>query len=382
MFFQDLLILLLAVWIVRKLFQAVHFPSLFGEIFTGILVGPLLLGWVHETEAIKVLAELGIFFLMFHSGLESDPKDLFKVSKNAMGVALGGLILSVLGGYFASLAFGLDPSAAFFVGMSLSITAVAISARLFKDNKMVRSKVAHTVMAAALITEILVLVIFSLFLEINQSGEFDPAQITVILLKFLFYFLAIFYVGHNHFGSLYKVIYKGNKGFTFSIIIALAFAVVGELIGLHFIIGAFFAGLFLHSGLFEESVYNKIEDRAFGLSYSFLAPVFFASLAFHLDFTALTQLPIYTLVILIIAVAAKIIGSGLPAYWSGMNKERSFAVGLAMNSRGAVELILASIGLQAGIIDAQIFSLLVIVSFVTTLITILGIKPMAPKLKK
>ncbi|MFT7184533.1 MAG: Kef-type K+ transport system membrane component KefB [Oceanicoccus sp.] len=381
MFLYDLLILLVFVWLGRKLFQHFGLPPLFGEVFAGVLVGPLVFGMVEETEAIKTLAELGIFMLMFHSGLESDPKDLFKASKNAVFIALGGVVLSILGGFFTAYYFGYPPQTALFIGMSLSITAVAISARLFKDTKLTKTRVAHTVMTAAVMTEIVVLVFLSTLLDVHETGTFMLKAVALDLLIFLAYFGIVFYVGHHYFKYLYKIVYKGNKGFTFSIIVALTLAVIAELIGLHFIIGAFLAGLFLHQEIFEEEVFNKIEDRTFGLSYSFLAPVFFASLAFHLDFSVLSTLPVFFTIILLVALVAKVFGSGFTAYWLGMSKVESFTVGLAMNSRGAVELIIATIGLQAGIIDADVFSVLVLVSFATTLISILGVKPLAKKIK-
>jgi Kef-type K+ transport system membrane component KefB len=382
MFLADLLILLLFVWMGRKLFQRFGLPPLFGEVFAGVLAGPLILGMVEETEAIKTLAELGIFLLMFHSGLESEPKDLFKASKNAIFIAMGGVVLSVLGGFGVAYLFGYAPETALFIGMSLSITAVAISARLFKDTKLTQTRVAHTVMTAAVMTEVLVLIFLSIFLDINETGVFDIKLVLLNLLKFAAYFGVVFYVGHHYFKHLYKVVYKGNKGFTFSIILALTLAVTAELIGLHFIIGAFLAGLFLHQEIFDKEVFDKIEDRTFGLSYSFLAPVFFASLAFHLDFAVLGTLPVFFFFILLVAIIAKVLGSGLPAYWFGMSKVESLGVGLAMNSRGAVELIIASIGLQAGVIDTEIFSILVLVSFGTTLISIISLKPLAAKIRE
>lgn len=381
MFLADLLILLAFVWLCRKLFQALKLPSLFGEVFAGVIAGPLILGVVHETEAIHVLAELGIFLLMFHAGLESHPKDLFKASKTAVLVAIGGGALSILGGILASIWFGYDMNAAIFIGMCLAITAVAISTRLFKDNKLMRSKVAHTVMAASVMTEVVILVALSVFLDLQSAGQADLISISLYLFKILGYFATVFIVGHYFFKHLYKIVYKGNKGFTFTIILALAMSVFAELIGLHFIIGAFLAGLFLSRELMDDKVFDKIEDRTFGLSYSFLAPIFFATLAFHLDFTALQTVPLFMLVLLIMAFLGKVVGSGLPALWTGMNRAEAFATGLAMNSRGAVELIVASIGLQAGIINEEIFSVLVLISFATTLISIIGMKPLAHRLK-
>ena len=350
MFLYDLLILLVFVWLGRKLFQALKLPSLFGEVFAGVIAGPLVLGLVHETEAIKVLAELGVFFLMFHAGLEFDPKDIFKASKRAMFVSIGNVIFSMSGGILISVLFDLPLETGIFLGMVLSITAVAVSARLFKDLKILQTKVAHTVMAAAVMTEVFILVAFSILLDLSQTGELHAKLILFDIAKFIGYFAIVFYIGHKYFKQLYRIIYKGNKGFTFSIILALAFGVSAELIGLHFIIGAFLAGLFLNNEMFDDKVFNKIEDRSFGISYSFLAPVFFASLAFHLDFSAVKAIPLMIGVTLLVDLVGKLFGTGLAAYFSGMKKIESIAVGVAMNSRGAVDLILASIALEEGVI--------------------------------
>lgn len=381
MVFADLLILLTFVWFSRKLFQLIKFPPLFGEIFAGLLAGPLILGVVGETEAIMVLAELGIFFLMFHAGLEANPTDLFKSSKTALFVALGGIVFPFIGGFAVTSMYGYDFNTSMFVAMGLSITAVAISARLFKDSGINNTRVAHVTMTAAIIDDILTLILFAVVLDLAKTGNVDIEHVVFLVMKIVAYFAIVFYVGHKYFKYLYKIIYKGNKGFTFSLILALLFGVVAELVGIHMIIGAFLAGLFLRKEVLEEKVYKKIEDRVFGLSYSFLGPIFFATLAFHLDFSALWDLPMFVFLIFAVAVVGKVVGTGVPAYLCKMKFHEALGVGLAMNSRGAVELIVASIGLQAGIISQEIFSVLVLVAFGTTLISIVGIKPLVPAIK-
>ncbi|MBD3330515.1 hypothetical protein GF354_03210 [Candidatus Peregrinibacteria bacterium] len=383
MFLLDLLILLSFVWIFRKLFHAIKLPPLFGEIFAGVMAGPIILGLVHETEAMKILAELGIFFLMFHSGLESEPEDIFKNSKNAIFVTFSNLILTVLGSILLGWIFNLDTRTTIFLSLILSVTAVTIATRVFKDAKISRSKVANTVKASAVMTEVLILAAFSIFLDLGKpEAVFDLKSLLFDLLKFASYFAVVFYVGHHYFKYLYRFFYKGNKGFTFSVIIALTLGVIAEAIGLHFIIGAFLAGLFLHQELFEESVFKKIEDRTFGISYSFLAPIFFATLAFHLNFSAIFVAPIFAISVLLVVIAAKIIGSGLAAHFRGLSKYEALGIGLGMNSRGAVDLIIASIALQTNLISQEIFSILVFVSFISTFISIMGIKIIGEKLKK
>lgn len=382
MFLQEILIILAVVWLTRKVFKAIHLPPLFGEIFAGVIVGPLILGAVSETESIKLLAELGVFFLMFHSGLESDPSDLFKSFKSAILVALGSVLFAFGGAYTVATLFGYESSIAFFIGLSATVTAVVISTRLFKDYKFTDSRVAHTTMAAAIMIEVTILIIFSVFMDVQQSGMFDTREIAMTLLKTISYFAIIIFIGRKLFKHLYKIVYRGNKGYSFTIIIAMAFAVLAELAGLHFIIGAYFAGLFLHDGLVDQDVFEKIEDRAYGLSYSFLGPIFFATLAFHLHFDILTtELP-FVLTILSTIIGMKVLGATLAAYLALRNKLEAFTIGIAMNSQGAVELIIASIGLQAGVINEDIFSLLVFVAFSTTLFSIIAIKPLVQKLKK
>ncbi|MDP2691433.1 MAG: cation:proton antiporter [bacterium] len=382
MFFQQLLILLIFVWISRKIFQYLQFPTLFGEVFAGLLVGPLVLQLVSDSEPLRVLSELGVFFLMFHSGLETNPKDILRFSRVSFFVALGGIILPFLGAYLVSSWFGYDLNTSFFVVLVLSVTAAAISARLLKDSKISQTPVAHVIVTAAHITEILMLFVFSLFLDVNRTGAVDFFRMGYVVAAFVSYFVVVFYVGHRYFKHLYRIIHKGNKGFTFAVILALLFGVVAELIGLHMIIGAFLAGLFLHQEFIDGEVYTKIEDRIFGLSYSFLGPIFFATLAFHLDLDALDTLPWFVLCVFLVAVFGKILGSGVMAFWSGLGFQDSLVVGLGMGSRGVLELIMASIGFQEGIIDAKIFSVLVLVSFSSTVVSTLAMKPLIPRLQK
>lgn len=381
MIFHDLLILLVFVWFSRKLFQLIAFPPLFGEIFAGVLAGPLILGAVADSEALRVLSELGIFFLMFHSGMESNPGELYKTSKKALLIALAGIALPFAGGFFVSQWYGYDGLASVFVGLALSVTAVAISARVFKDTKIHRTEVAHVTMTASILTEIAMLVVLALILDVSDGASLNLDQIIYLIGKFGLYFSLVFFIGHFLFPKLYKVLYKGNKGFTFSLILALSFGVVAELLGLHIIIGAFLAGLFLRKELLDPEVYDKIEDRVFGLSYSFLGPIFFATLAFHLEFSALTQDAGFFLLLFLVAVLGKIFGSGLAARFQGMSKCNALGVGIAMNSRGAVDIIIIALGLQLEIIDQQLFSVLILIVFATTLLSIVLLKPLAPSIR-
>lgn len=375
-----MLILMVVVWLGGKFFRKFGLPVIFGELLAGIIVGPTLLGVVQDSETIEILAELGVFFLMLHAGLESDPKKIFSSSKQAFVIALLGTIFPFVGGYFASIAFGLDTGAALFIGMALSVTAIAVTARLLQDYKLTGTPIANLAIGAALVDDILSLVIFSVVMEVATTGAVNIVTLGLIALKVTAFFAIVLVLGQKFFPQINKVIYTGNKGFTMTLIVALVFGLLAEAMGMHVIIGAFLAGLFIREEVIETDLFNKIEDRIWGLSYSFLGPIFFASLAFHLDFLAVKEAPLFLLVIILVAVIGKMFGAGLGAFLFKYKKSEVAAIGVAMNSRGAVELILASIGYQQGIIDERVFSILVLTAFVTTIVSIVGMKPISKKL--
>jgi len=194
------------------------------------------------------------------------------------------------------------------------------------------------------------------------------------------FFVVVIFLGLKTSKFLNRIIYFGNKGFTVTLIIALLMGLIAEAIGLHMIIGAFMAGLFIQEEVIDKKVFNKIEDRVYGLSYGFFGPVFFASLAFYLDLTAFTKAPLFLIAIIAVAILCKIIGSGIATKILKLKDIESLIIGLAMNNRGATELIIATIGFQMGIIDKNIFSILVLMAFATTVFSILTISSLAKKL--
>jgi Kef-type K+ transport system membrane component KefB len=157
------------------------------------------------------------------------------------------------------------------------------------------------------------------------------------------------------------------KGFTFALIMALLFGVLAEMAGLHIILGAYMAGLFVREGIVSKELFQKINDRFVAITYGFMGPIFFVSLSFHIDFTILTTHPLLLITLLLAAVVGKVAGAGGGALLGQMNKGEAMVIGAAMNGRGAVELIIASIGLELAIINDTYFSILVVIAFFTTM---------------
>jgi Kef-type K+ transport system membrane component KefB len=366
------------VWGTGMIFRRLKLPILLGELLAGLIFGPALFGVFHDNETIRVLAELGIFFLMLHAGLETDPKDLLNSSKRSLAIAAGGVVLPFFLGYIVAIYFGFDPIQAAFIGMSLSITAISVTTKIFKDFKYNKSKVAHLVMGAAILDDIIAFLMLSIILGVVAGGgSIGAAEVSILIGKVVLFFGGVIFAGTKLIPIFNKVFSdKGYKAFTFTLIIALAFGVFAEYIGLHYILGAYLAGLFVKEEIIHPAVYQKIEDRLFGLSYSFLGPIFFVSLGFHVDFGIFqdsTALPLL-IVITLAAIIGKVVGAGGMGYLMGLKKQDALIVGLSMNGRGAVELILAVIGLELGLIDETLFSVLVFMAFFTTLMTPITLK--------
>lgn len=380
---QQLFILMVFVWTVGRLFQALGLPLVFGEVLAGIIVGPVLLNLVHpDNEVIRVAAELGIFFLMLHTGLKTDHRELVRASVASLAVALGGMALTFALGMGVTYAMGAEPLTAAFIGLCSSISALALMARIFKDTGLEHTRMAHVSIGAAVANDIIGLIAFSLLIASAESGGMSWSTLALLLAKTTAFFAIVLAIGLASAPHLRTFFAKGKKAFTLTLVVALLLGSIAEWLGLHAIIGAFLAGVFMQEELIETETFAKIEDRFYGLAYSFFGPIFFAALAFHLDFSAILDAPFLLAVITFVSIVGKVVGSGAPALLLGMSPKESLGVGLAMNSRGAVELIVASVGLEAGIIDATVFSILVTMAFITTLLSIAGFAPLAPMLRK
>lgn len=364
------------IWTTGVICRRIKQPPLLGELLAGIVFGPSLLGIICPDETLKVLAELGVFFLMFYAGLESNVTHLRQYKNPAILVAIGGYIVPSLAGYVTCRFFGLSIIQALFIGQALSITAIAVSARVLHDMGLSEFRVTPIIMGAGILDDIIALTVFTTLIDVTSSnGNFQYSVILISLGKVTLFFVVSYFVGKWFFpivGPHLSV--REAKGFTFALIVALLVGSWAEIAGLHLIIGAYIAGLFVRISVPSKKLFIKINDRFVSITYGFLGPIFFFSLSFHVTFGVLQSHSTMILALLVAAITGKYIGGFFGARVSGMNMEESSIIGLVMNGRGAVELIIASVGMEIGIIDDSLFSILVFIAFFTTLIPPLSLK--------
>lgn len=383
----SLLLILVVAWAMGSLFARYGLPIVLGELLAGIILGPPILGLVGPSPGIELLAELGIFFVMFHTGMEMDPKELLEHLWPSLCVAIGGFVLPFVLGYFTTRAFGGTFYQSLFVGMGISITAIAVQSVILHSLKISSTYVGHIIIGAAIADDILSLIGLSILLGMAKSGTVQFLDLGIVILKVIGFFVLTIVLGHFIVPKLLGRLHdREGKAFTFAILAALAMAYLAELVGLHLIIGAFLAGQYIRKELMDEKIYHAISDRFFGLSYGFLLPVFFASLSFHLHFDWNISFAAFALVLTLAAIAGKLLGCGLGYSLFKRNFWESTIVGFGMNGRGAVEIVVASVVLKlsndllsSGVVDAPLltqdqFSALILMAFLTTLMAPLTLK--------
>ena len=383
----NLLLILSVAWVLGSLFSRFGLPAMLGELLAGVILGPPVLGLVFPSDAIELLAELGIFFVMFHSGMEMDPKELLEHIWPSLGVALGGFAIPYALGFLTAKAFGATLFQALMIGMGISVTALAVQMVVLHSMRINRSELGHVIIGAAIADDILALIALTTLLGLAKTGSIDFPVLSLILLKVVAFFALTILMGEFVVPRFTRHLTdKGGKAFTFAVVIALLMGYCAELAGLHFVVGAFLGGQFVRREIIDNRVYEVINDRFFGISYGFLVPIFFASLSFHLHFSLEPSFLIFSLALIFVAVVGKLVGCGLGAALFKYNFWESSIIGLGMNGRGAVELVIATVVLKQsqdlmakGVISAPLltgdqFSALIFMAFVTTFLAPVSLK--------
>jgi len=383
----NLLIILAVAWPMGAFFVRLGLPVMLGQLVTGLLLGPAVFNIVSPSEGISFLADLGIFFAMFYAGMEMNPRELVEHIWPSLAVAIGGFVLPFVLGFFVARIFGGTIFQSLFIGIGLSITAIAVQAVILQEMRIHKTSIGHIIMGAAIADDIISLVGLSVLLGLVKTGTIEPFGIIILILKVSAFFGFTILAGHFIIPFFTNKLDDYNaKGFTFAMISALVMATAAELAGLHTVIGAFLAGQFVRKEIMQEKIYHAISDRFYGLSHGFLMPVFFASLAFHIHFLWSFSFFIFAVAITITAIIGKLVGCGLGALAFRFPIRDSAIIGFGMNGRGAVELVIVAVVialsndlLSQGIISEPLLtqnqiSALVLMAFVTTLLAPLMLK--------
>lgn len=378
-------VLLFAAKLMAELFVRLKLPIVLGELLAGMIIGPFALGafLVFNGESllqigteIRFLGEIGAIVILFMAGLQMTPQEFIKGGKAAFTVGTLGVVIPFFAGLVVFQIFGFDALQSMLIATALTATSIAVSVLVLSEFGKMKTREAKLIIGAAIVDDILAIAVLSVVSSLATGAggveQIDVIDVTITILQVLAFFGAMLIVSVIVIPRLVTSKFWKAKGSVEGIATALFFgtAALAGSIGLSPIVGAFAVGMALsHTKVFEK-IENYIEK--IGLIF---APLFFAIIGAQVDFRVVNmEILLLSGLIIVIAVSTKLFGCGLPAMLFLKNKAQGMRVGIGMISRGEVGLIVAGVGISSGILTSDVYSTIVIMVAVTTIITPIWLK--------
>jgi Kef-type K+ transport system membrane component KefB len=388
-----LLILLLAARILGALVERISLPSAVGEMLAGMLLvltaqfaGPhqAFFEGFPDSETLSHVADLGIFFLLLMAGVEMQLSDTVRDARKSFAVALGGVVLPLAAGIILGFVFLEDgpqrTAQALLIGVALSITAIAASAKILQEFGLLKSEAGRVLITAALFDDIFGLFLLALLSSVIATGELPGAfQFAILLIKVIAFFAVTGLLGVHVYPRISKEIHRRQAAqieFGALVIVALSYGFLAELLGLHWAVGAFMAGLFLERSRIGKRPHKSMRLMLNALTAGVLGPIFFAWIGLQANLTAIFEIPAFLGVLIVVAFVTKVLGGGIAAAAIGYGRQDSAIIGVGLAPRGEIMIVVISVALAAGLIDGgatdpvayHLFSALILMALANTVL--------------
>ncbi|MCT4633544.1 MAG: cation:proton antiporter [Firmicutes bacterium] len=338
-------------------------PAVLGQIVAGVILG---LGIVEKTEIIEVMGELGVIFLMFIAGLETDVDELKASGGSSATIAIGGVVFPLLFVVSGIYLFTKDIQLSVFMGIVSTATSVSISVQTLREMGKLNSRQGIGILGAAIIDDIVGIILLTLVVGIFKPGE--GSNLIFVLLKIVSFFILTFAVGYVIIKLVKRFVGSGNlddKIVSYAIIGCFLLAFSSEELGVAAITGAYFSGVVFSMTSFRHKIAHDISSIS-GLLFT---PVFFVGIGMGVELgSAFLAIGIGS-VFLVLAVLGKIVGSGLGAKLTGFNNKASLQIGIGMVPRAEVAIIIANLGLKLNLIGEKELAAVILTVLITTLVT-------------
>lgn len=379
----SLLVLIVVSRLLGRLFVKYNQPEIIGEILAGIILGPSILNFIQINPALDTIAELAVFLVILSAGLEMNFKDVVDVLKGkGLIFTLLGFFIPLFAGVFTGVAFGLDATQTIFLGLCASITALPVAIRMLESFDIMKTDIAKYTVATAIVIDLAALLALGVILDLPHQKSFVAVILSVGITSAKLIFLAGIILLVN-----FLLEYAQKKGFQFKriperiveffgnealfgIVIAfvLIFGTISETLGFHYVIGAFFGALLIDKDFFFVSRFSELENTLDSVTNGFLGPVFFATLGLKFDLAEVQSIGFIATVI-VLAMSSKVLAGWAGGLAIGLKPKTSISIGIILNSRGVMDLVIASIALKQDLIGKGFFSTLILLGIVSTMIT-------------
>jgi len=360
-----MLIVFTAAKLLGEVAERLKMPGLVGEILAGVVIGPSLLGWVTPSPILQDLSELGVMFLLFRVGLEVKSSELLKVGGTAFLVATIGVIVPLGLGWALMAAWGSGTTEAVFVGAAMVATSVGITAQVLSAKKKLHERSSQIILAAAVIDDVLGLIVLAV-VSSAAKGKIDATELALTATLPIVFMIAMAKWGSATFKKamphLESKLQASEAQFHLAVVLLFALSVVSMRTGVAAIVGAFLAGMSL-----GETVSHRVHTLVHGTT-ELLVPFFLAGIGLKIDVSIFRDgnTVLLTGILLVLAVASKLVGCGAGALKLGTSD--AMKIGFGMVPRGEVGMVVAQLGLSLGAVTTRVYGVVVFVALATTVV--------------
>jgi Kef-type K+ transport system membrane component KefB len=383
---EALLLLLVASRVFGEIASRYGQPAMIGEILAGIVLGPSVLKMVHFTPEIKAIADLGVLLLVFLAGMEMDMDVLWEsIRGRGAWVSAAGFVVPLAMGILVGKVFALGSTRTIFIGLCVAITALPVSIRILMDLGKLQTEIGQKIVSAAIANDVVSLLALGIILDV-KGGNGSEASFFLstgwALCKALLFMSVIviaaraakrytrgrFVRSRTRLDRFIDKVKGKESLFAVVLLFVIAFASFSEVLGLDFVVGAFFGSMLLSHQIFGRKNFEEIQKTAASVTMGFLGPVFFAAIGLEFEAKSMRNWKL-VLAILIVSFAGKILGGYLGGRLARLRADESWTLGYGLNGRGVMELVIANVALTNGFIGKQLFTMLVLMAVVTTFAT-------------
>ncbi len=371
--FKDLAIIVFAAKLMGLLAKKLKAPQVVGEILAGLLLGPSVLGVVEQSDFLLKMAEIGVILLMFSAGLGTNLKDLLKTGPIAMLVAVVGVFVPLVGGFFLYSAFygfaevgTLGFFKAVFIGVIMTATSVSITVQTLRELGHLKGRIGTLILSAAIIDDVIGIIVLTFVIGFKDTTS-NPINTVISTVLFFAFSIVVGFILYKIFKLLDKKYPHQRRIPIMGLCLCFALSYIAEVFfGIADITGAYVAGIILCKLRDSDYIAEKMDIN----SYMLFGPVFFASIGLKTQFDGFTvSLLLFSLAFVVVAMMTKIIGCGLVARLCKNNWRDSFKVGVGMMTRGEVALIVAQKGLAVGLLSSEYFASVILLIICSSVVT-------------
>jgi Kef-type K+ transport system membrane component KefB len=378
-----LLLLIVAARLLGRLFQRLGQPAIVGEMLAGVLLGPAVLNLLEPNEALQGISDLAVFLVVLSAGLEMEFRSVIdSLRGRGLVIATLGFLVPMSAGIGVGFFYGLDTMRMIFLGLCVSITALPVAVRILQKFHLLDSDIARYSVATAILNDVTALLALGVLLNLPTQFSLGAVGVSILITASKLIVLALFILGFNWLVELLirrgvriprwseKLVEVVGPEALFGILVVfvLVFGSVSEALGFHFVIGAFFGALLIDRKFFLASRFSELDHTLRSVTDGFLGPVFFATIGLEFQAGKIQSVD-FALAVLGVSMVSKLASGWIGARLIGLRSTDALGIGIILNGRGVMELVIASIAYHRGFIGQGLFSVLVLMGVLTTVIT-------------